>query len=340
MSVTSDLINQMKTEMAEWRESTETTSTEPTTTETVETVEAPTEEPKPAETPSEEPKPTETPTEDKPAESEPSPEPSPEPEPTEPKKEPKPDLSKLSKEQKAEHAFQRQLSKQKEKHAMEIEELKKTFQTQFDELKKSMTPKAEPEPLKTRDDFDNDTEFVNYLAMRGVDQRLAERDEQAAKAKADKEAADKAAAEEQARQQEVANYFNNNARQAFGDDYAAFESRVQKGVANGLADVLDEAPAVRDYIFSNPNGPVLLNEILSNKDSFIRVMSRAANPMDAVIECHDLVHEIQNRKAPEPQPPKQVMPNLGKPGAGSAPSTAPDMWKDDNELIAFVRRHR
>lgn len=333
MSVTSDLINQMKTEMAEWQESTETTSTEPTTTETVET---PTEEPKPEETPSEEPKPVEEPTEDKPAE----PAPTAEPEQTETKKEPKPDLSKLSKEQKAEHAFQRQLSKQKEKHAMEIEELKKTFQSQFDELKKSMAPKAEPEPLKTRDDFDNDTEFVNYLTMRGVDQRLAERDEQAAKAKADKEAADRAAAEEQARQQEVANYFNNNARQAFGDDYAAFEGRVKKGVANGLADVLDEAPAVRDYIFSNPNGPVLLNEILSNKDSFIRVMSRAANPMDAVIECHDLVREIQTRKAPEPTQPKQVMPNLGKPGAGSAPSTAPDMWKDDNELIAFVRRHR
>ena len=333
MSVTSDLINQMKTEMAEWHESTEAASTEPTTTETVET---PTEEPKPEETLSEEPKPAEEPTEDKPAE----PEPSPEPEPTEPKKESKPDLSKLSKEQKAEHAFQRQLSKQKEKHAMEIEELKKSFQSQFDEFKKSMTPKAEPEPLKTRDDFDNDTEFVNYLTMRGVDQRLAERDEQAAKAKAEKEAADKAAAEEQARQQEVANYFNSNARQAFGDDYAAFESRVQKGVANGLADVLDEAPAVRDYIFSNPNGPVLLNELLSNKESFIRVMSRAANPMDAVIECHDLVREIQTRKAPEPTQPKQVMPNLGKPGAGSAPSTAPDMWKDDNELIAFVRRHR
>ena len=334
MSVTSDLINQMKTEMAEWHESTETTSTEPTTTETVET---PTEEPKPEETPSEEPKPAEEHTEEKPEE----PAPSAEIEQTEPKKEPKPDLSKLSKEQKAEHAFQRQLSKQKEKHAMEIEELKKTFQSQFDELKKSMTPKAEPEPLKTRDEFDNDDEFINYLTMRGVDQRLAERDEQAAKAKAEKEAADKAAAEEQARQQEVANYFNNNARQAFGDDYAAFESRVQKGVANGLADVLDEAPAVRDYIFSNPNGPVLLNELLSNKDSFIRVMSLAANPMDAVIECHDLVHEIQNRRAPEPQQqPKQVMPNLGKPGAGSAPSTAPDMWKDDNELIAFVRRHR
>ena len=333
MSVTSDLINQMKTEMAEWHESTETTSTEPTTTETVET---PTEEPKPEETPSEEPKPAEEHTEEKPEE----PAPSAEIEQTEPKKEPKPDLSKLSKEQKAEHAFQRQLSKQKEKHAMEIEELKKTFQSQFDELKKSMTPKAEPEPLKTRDEFDNDDEFINYLTMRGVDQRLAERDEQAAKAKAEKEAADKAAAEEQARQQEVANYFNNNARQAFGDDYAAFESRVQKGVANGLADVLDEAPAVRDYIFSNPNGPVLLNELLSNKESFIRVMSRAANPMDAVIECHDLVREIQTRKAPEPTQPKQVMPNLGKPGAGSAPSTAPDMWKDDNELIAFVRRHR
>ena len=111
-------------------------------------------------------------------------------------------------------------------------------------------------------------------------------------------------------------------------------------MANGLADVLDEAPAVRDYIFSNPNGPAVLNEMLQNKDSFVRVMRLAANPMDAVIECHELARELASRVA-EPAPaPAPKMPSIGKPGAGGSTRTAPDMYHDDASLIDFVRRHR
>ena len=252
--------------------------------------------------------------------------------------EPKPDLSKLTKEEKAAHSFQRQLAKQKAKYESSVEDIKKSFQSQIDELKKSMTSKKE-EPMKQREDFDNDTDFVDYLTMRGVDKRLAERDEADAKARAEREEAEKAEREANERQQEIANYFNTNAQNAFGEQFGDFEKLVQKSVANGLADVLDQAPSVRDYIFTNPNGPVVLNEMLRNRDSFVRIMSRGASPMDAVIECHDLAREIASR-APAVEQPKQTMPNLGKPGAGSAPRTAPDMWNDDSSLIDYVRRHR
>lgn len=267
-------------------------------------------------------------------------------EPTEeqPKEEPqpKPDLSKLTKEQKAEHAFQRQLGKMKEKHKAELDEqresMRKEFQQQLDEFKKSFQ-KTE-EPVKKRDDFESDDEYIDYLTQRGVDKRMAQIDADNAKARAEQEAKDKAEAEAAEQQKQVAEYFNNNAKQTFGEGYAEFESRVQKGVANGLADVLDEAPAVRDYIFSNPNGPAVLNEMLQNKDSFVRVMRLAANPMDAVIECHELARELASRVA-EPAPaPTPKMPSIGKPGAGGSTRTAPDMYHDDASLIDFVRRHR
>lgn len=293
----------------------------------------PSEEPKP----SEDEKPTEeTPAEDKPTEDEPKPA---EDKPAEPQ--PKPDLSKLTKEQKAEHAFQRQLAKQKEKHKAEMEaqreELRKEFQSQIDEIKKSV---AKEEPVKTRNDFDSDDEFIDYLTQRGVDKRMAQIDADNAKAKAEADAKAKADAEVAEQQKQMADYFNTNAKQTFGDGYAEFEKTVQKGVANGLADVLDEAPSVRDYIFSNPNGPAVLNEMLLNKESFVRVMRLAANPMDAVIECHELAREIASRKA-EPAPaPTPKMPSLGKPGAGGSTRTAPDMYHDDASLIDFVRRHR
>lgn len=293
----------------------------------------PEEEPKPSEAD----KPTEeTPAEDKPTEEEPK---LAEDKPAEPQ--PKPDLSKLTKEEKASHAFQRQLAKQKERHKAEMdaqrEELRKEFQAQIDEIKKSV---AKEVPDKTRSDFDTDDEFIDYLTQRGVDKRMAQIDEANAKAKAEADAKAKADAEAAEQQKQMADYFNTNARNAFGDGYADFEQRVQKGVANGLADVLDEAPAVRDYIFSNPNGPAVLNEMLVNKDSFVRVMSLATNPMDAVIECHELAKELSSRKA-EPAPaPTPKMPSLGKPGAGGSTRTAPDMYHDDASLIDFVRRHR
>lgn len=300
----------------------------------------------PVETPQPEEKPVETPVEEsKPEVEDPKPEETEQkvdedPKPVEDPKpaENKPDFTQLTKEQKAEHAFQKQLAKQKAKYESSVEEMKKSFQSQLDEIKKAMAPKKE-EPMKQREDFDNDTDFVDYLTMRGVDKRLAERDEQEAKARAEREESEKAQREEAERQQELANYFNANAKNAFGEQFGEFEKLVQKSVANGLADVLDEAPSVRDYIFSNPNGPIVLNEMLRNRDSFVRIMSRGASPMEAVIECHDLAREIASR-VPEPEQPKPTMPNLGKPGAGSAPRTAPDMWNDDSSLIDYVRRHR
>lgn len=305
-------------------------------------VETPSEEPKPEETnPSEEwsnepPKDWSKPEEDKPTEEEPKPA---EDKPAEPQ--PKPDLSKLTKEQKAEHAFQRQLGKMKEKHKAELdaqrEELRKEFQSQIDEIKKSV---AKEETVKTRNDFETDDEYIGYLTQRGVDARMAQIDADNAKAKAEADAKAKADAEAAEQQQQVADYFNANAKQTFGDHYEEFEKTVQKGVANGLADVLDEAPAVRDYIFSNPNGPAVLNEMLQSKESFVRIMRLAANPMDAVIECHELAKELSSRKAEPVQPTAPKIPNLGKPGAGGSVRTAPDMYGDDASLIDFVRRHR
>lgn len=338
MSYASDLIDEMKGQTAPAEAPVvEETQPEETPVETEETTteETPTEETQPEET-HEEPAPAE---EEKPAEETPKEEEA-------PKKEPKPDLSKLTKEEKAEHAFKRQLAKQKAKYDSSLDDIKNTFQKQFDEFKASIQPKKEPEPIKTREDFPlgegGDDAYVKYLTKLGVDEALAAHEaERAKKAEEEAEAAKKAEEEANA-QREIAEHFNSNARDAFGEQYPAFEKLVQKGVANGLAELLDEVPAVRDFIFSSPDGPVVLNEMLVNKDSFVRIMSRASNPMNAIIECHDMAKELASRAKDQPEEPAptRTMPKLGKPGAGSAPSTAPSIWKDDASLIDFVRKHK
>ena len=265
-------------------------------------------------------------------------------------KEEKPDLSQLTKEEKATHAFQRQLSKMKEKHKVELEEqreaLKKEFQAQFEEFKKSQTEKKEEETVKTRDDFADgkggDEAYIKYLTKQGYMEAKAEDDKRLAEQRAKEEAQRQQEAEIQAQRQQVADYFNSNAKTEFGDGYGEFEKRLQKGVSNGLAEVLEEAPAVRDFIFSTPDGPLVLNEMLQDRDAFVRVMSRGSNPTLAIIECHDLAREVRNKRAMASQPVETApkMPRMGKPGAGSSRPTAPDIYTDPVAMLEWVHNRR
>ena len=254
----------------------------------------------------------------------------------EPKKE-KPDLSTLTKEQKAEHAFKRQLEKQKQKYESQIQQMHDNFQKQFDDFKadfKKTQPKEEP---KRRSDFPSDDEYIKYLVKTQNDSERAEAEEK--KAQQDKEQRE---LDEQRRQ--VTEVFQQNCRAAFADEqsYASFATKVNKGLNNGLGEILDQAPAVRDYLFGNPNGPIVLNEMLSNRDSFVRIMSQAGNPMSAVIEMHELARDIANRSkqavetpAPQPEQPKQ-MPHLGKPGTVSGGART-SVFDSDRDLIKFIR---
>lgn len=338
MSYAQEVMDEIKAEQAEQE-------TEPVQVQEPEPAPEPTPEHEPESEPEKAPEPTPEP------EPEPEPDKAPEdvekPEVTEPEKEEpkpeKPDLSKLSKDEKAEHAFRRQLQKQKERHESELKELTDSFTKQIEDLKKTFAEAKPKEEPKTRDDFPvgkgGDDEYIKYLVR---EQNRAEREEQAqkeAESAREREEQERQRAERERQQKEISDYFTANARKEFGDDYVTFEKTVNKALEHGLGEVLDNAPAVREFVFTNPEGPAVLNEILSNKESFVRVMSRAANPMSAIIECHDLAKEIKARPA-QVQTPPPPMPSLGKPGAGSAPATAPDMWKDDRELIDFVRRHR
>jgi len=265
-------------------------------------------------------------------------------------KEEKPDLSQLTKEEKAQHAFARQISKMKEKHKAEMEEqretLKKEFQQQFEEFKKSQTEKKEEEPVKTRDDFADgkggDEAYIKYLTKQGYMEAKAEDEKKMAEQRAKEEAQRQQEAEEQAQRQQVADYFVQNAKADFGDEYAEFEARLEKGVKNDLQGVLANAPAVQDFIFGTPDGPLVLNEMLKDRNAFVRIMSRGTNPTLAIIECHDLARELRQKRAMASQPVETApkMPRMGKPGAGSSRPTAPDIYTDPAAMLDWVHRRR
>lgn len=308
----------------------EPTETVETQSEPVETVETP------AET-------VETPAD--PVDNQPDPAPDPEPEsetvsePVETEKpapKPKKDLSGLTKAEKAEFSFRRQLERQKAKHDAEVEELKNSWHKEFEELKNSLKPKEQP---KLREDFSTDDDYINYL----LDQKMAAKDADLSK-KEQAAAAQKAIEDEAAAaQKEITDRFISNCTKTFSDEneYAAFAAKVNKAMANKLGEMLDEVPTVRDYLFQNPNGPLVLNEMLSKQDAFVRIMSRASNPIEATIEMHEMAKELRNAQKvetvdAEPAQPKQLMPNIGKPGKGNG-STAPDVFSNDQSLLDYIR---
>lgn len=275
---------------------------------------------------------TDTPPEDKPEDK-----------PADPPKE-KPDLSNLSQEEKAQHAFRRQLNKQQSKYEAIIADMNSKFDTVSKELAEIKKAKKD-EPLKTRADFPleagGDDEYIKYLVKQGMD---AERAEQAAKdaaAKAEQDKKDQEAKEAMEQQQRMADLFNENCRTAFKDEaYTGFQKNLKRAVDNGLAELLDQAPAVRDFVFQEPEGPVVLNEMLNSKESFVRIMSRGGNPMSAIIEMHDMAKEIRERaKQVPPEQPKNPMPPIGKPGAKQG-GNAGSVWDSDEALIEFVRKHK
>ena len=260
-------------------------------------------------------------------------------EPNEPKP-PKPDLSTLSKEEKAQHAFQRQLAKQRSKYEAQIQAMHESFQKQFDDFRNEFKKSQPKEAPKTREDFESDDEYIKYLVKSQNDDYRAELDAKNAKEAEEKAARDREQKEYQEQQQALAGTFQDNCRAAFSDSesYGAFAAKVNKGIINGLGEILDNAPAIRDYIFGNPNGPAVLNEMLSSKEAFVRVMRNAGSPMDAVIEMHEIAKEINGKKnAPvNPVDQKARMPKIGKPGAKSGGAKT-GVFGSDRDIINFIR---
>jgi hypothetical protein len=305
------------------------------------------EEPKPEEKPSPEPQgdteekrkekpqvkpeeqePEETPKEEKPKEEQPK---------------PKKDLSKFTPEERAEYGFAKRLLRERKKaeaSAVEsltgkIEAISKTVETLMGEKKP-----------KTRADYpdgeEGDVAYINDLTEAKAKKMLDERDKQAAK---DAEERAREAAEN-ARVEEVRKTFSDNVRETFQteESYNDFDRRLKVGMENGLDVVLDGAPMVKDFIFTKKDGPAVLNAMLSSKDTFVRIMSKAADPYDVSVEMFALAKELREQKSkpaeqtPEPEKPAG-MPHVGKPGARQGGSGSQRL-ESDADVIAFLRAGR
>lgn len=309
-------------------------------------------EPKPEETQVEQP--TETPeekTEEKPEESEQPEQPA---EPTEEKTEDKAEEPKPKKEipddpmKRAEYSFRRQLDKNNKKHADELAARDKEnaeLKARLAEIEKKLDPNNAP---KTRDQFPNDDEFIDYLTQRRVNAILAERDAEAKKkADADEESRrkQKEADDEATEQQRV---WMDNVHSAFNDEKREqeFYAKVQYCSQRGLGQILDSCPAAADFLMNHPHGPRVMEKVLNDQQTFRDVFgdgSRRVSQLDvyyALRRVDERMDDAPAAPATPAAPTKPTMPHLGKPGKQAGGGVKPDIYSDPDEMRAFVRRFK
>ena len=262
------------------------------------------------------------------------------------KDKPKKDLSGLTKEQKAEFAFKRQMEKQRSKYEAQLESMNGRFDAIEKLLKESQAAKA-PEKPKTRLDFPEgeggDDAYIQYLAEQKVNAIMAKRDE----AEADKAAKEAELKKDEDYRKQVSDRYTKNVLDTFKDEEGlkGYNALVNKGMDNGLAELLDKYPTVRDYVFMNPNGPRVLNAMLRDRATFARVMGLAYDPTSVTIEMHELSKELLKKESETPpaqpgapEPPKG-MPHIGKPGSKQG-TKAGLALESDADIIKFIRNVR
>ena len=263
------------------------------------------------------------------------------------KPKPKKDLSKVSDKDKAAYSFQKQLERQRRKQETDfdakLERMFGEFSKKFEDFKSSQKP-PEEKP-KTRDDFENDTDYVNYMIQQGIKKALAERD--AAHAKTAEEQAAEQKKMEQARQvamRDQQTFISNIAATYQGEELEAWKQRVAVASQKGLKDILDSSPVLKSFVMTSKYGPLVLDRIITEPESLKRLMGPFSSPMEMQLELLEIAREAKAARDAghqETQQPHKGITPMGRPGAGgNSGAGRGDVFANDDALIKFMRQGR
>ena len=256
--------------------------------------------------------------------------------------------SEFTPQERADHAFKRQLAKQKEKYEKELKERDEKFaemQKQLDDLKKQTAPKT---PKKTRDQFKDDEDYLEYLAderaTAKLNELLAERDQKAAETAKQRAEEEERTRAEEAQVAEQRQLFIQNAESAFSGDEnrkKEFFSNVAYAHEHGLGEVLDRAPVAADFLMYNPSGPIVFEKMLSDRTTFDKIFTEynARNPMAMFMTLNGIADSLKSAPSTTqttPVTPKPAV-HIGKPGKQTAGVQAPDIFSDDDAMLAYLR---
>lgn len=237
------------------------------------------------------------------------------------------------------------IRKRLEKQSKKYEEALAQKDARYEELKAELEAlkKNQPQPpQKTRKDFEFDEDYVQYLTRTEMDKVDAEKAK--AKAEADAEAAKQREAEEaeQAVIKQRQNRFLANIDECFeGDERTEFLKRVQYANSKGLGDLLDSCPMASDYLLGSEKGPLVLQKIMNDADTFRKVFPvKGISPMEQYYTLKEVERQCladRNKTAEPTSAPVKPTPKLGKPGMQGGGGTMGDPMADPKARRDYVR---
>lgn len=243
--------------------------------------------------------------------------------------------------EKAQYSFHKQFSKQKAKYEKQLAERDSQMKELMARLDKLENP-AKYAP-KTRDQFDNDDDFINDLVDTKVQAILAKRLEEYQKQD-----------EEKQRQNEIETQYKNRVNDAVSKLYpddasrAKYQETIDSALQDGLGDVLEQDEDLCKYIMLSPVGPKIMFELASNIDSVDSLFGEGTTPISRQFKIREIEAKLMASPAPTAVPnnqtpaveqpkPKEIK-VVGQPGKQVGTATKDDIFANDEALIEFLRK--
>jgi len=227
-------------------------------------------------------------------------------------------------EERASYSFRKQLNKQKQKYETSYN----TLQTQYNELLERLNKLEHPEKYQpqTRQQFQSDDEYIDYLVQQRFDNMWNQRVQEAQKHYQEQAQQDQEVQAYKSRQDE-------NVKKLFKTPEAEKQYRETIGIAlqNGLGDLIDSDKEIAQYIMRSDMGPKILYEMAMKPDIVSEMFSDNVTPMDRQFK----IRELENNLRASMVTPAPV---IGKPGIKSQAS-AGSIFDSDESILNYLRTH-
>ena len=160
------------------------------------------------------------------------------------------DKTQFTPEQKAEYAFKKRLDRERKK-----------YDSQILELKKQLEALQNPNKPKTREDFDNDEEYIKDYFGNMINDAFAKREEE-----------NRRREEALNAQASVMEGFANQVTRDFGsiDDY---NNIVESSLDAGLGELIEKNPTVKQFIQSSDNSAKVLYALATDQNAVNKVFT-------------------------------------------------------------------
>lgn len=181
-------------------------------------------------------------------------------------------------------------------------------------------PKFEQEPLKESSEFKDESEYLEYLINRGVDEKLAKQ-----------HIADVEAENQNIQVANVTARLDASVDNYFADNRDEFNNTVTEAFNKGLGNFITSNPVLQRYVTESPCSSLILYKLAKDPNSVKDLVGSTE------YEVFYNIKRMEGDLLKEREPKKEVKP-LGK--VGTVVTKQKDIFDDEDSLKSFIRKRK